>query len=197
MWSKVDTLALSYSTKLDAVIEAWGLPRGVKKRLAEELDITPRSLSRFLSGEDEFPNDRRRQVENLFGLTPGWLDRDWTDLNTLKRSLHERRELALVQGVSGFRPNVQKASIDYVDLPKLVSDPSSVGVAVHVGNVVATAIQRMIDKNELWYEGKSRDELIAALHSLAAEFTRHKIDTEDIELAIRYIRGRSRQLGER
>lgn len=190
LWQKVDTLKLSYGEKIDAVIEAWGLPIGAKARLAREVfGVSPRSVSRFLSGE--FPASRRRDAEIALGLEGGWLDLDWDDLNALKRSLAERREAAAILGRVGFRPEVYGGSIDGEGTPKPISDPE--GVAMHVGNVVTKAIQRMIDKNEMWYEGQSRDDLIEALHLLAAEFTRRKIDTEDLDIAIAFLRRRDKQ----
>lgn len=188
LWQKVDTLTISYSEKIDYVIEVWGLESGAKKRLATELGVTQRSISRFLS--DDFPPARRREVESALGLETGWLDRDWLDLKSLKRSLAERRERAAILGVEGLRPSVQRASIDPQRSPNPISDPRALlpGVAMHVGNAVARAIHRMIERNEAWYDGKSRVELIEALHALAGEFTRRGYDTEDIEEAIRYIR---------
>lgn len=193
LWSKVDTLKLGYGDKLDYVLDSWGLSRGVKKELAAQLNVEPRSFSRFLADDGEFPPARRREVEGLLGLQAGWLDRDWTDLNALNRALDERRATATILAADAFKPHVYGASIDHGSIPKPISD--SQGVAMHVGSVVTRAVQRMIDKNEMWYEGKSRDELIEVLHELAAELTRRKIDTEDLDMAIAYLRRRGKQQG--
>jgi transcriptional regulator with XRE-family HTH domain len=154
-----------------------------QRAFADLLHITESAVSRWMDGETEPPPTRRRFMEEILQLPNGWLDLDGKvkPSDVPSTGVYAPRPMRTRTRVS--------EGIDRDATPQPISEPRTLSeVALHVGNAVARAIQRTIDKNELWYRNKGRLDLIASLHTLAREFTDRGIDATDIDEAIAWLR---------